>query len=308
MVTIDRKCIASLVNGVSGTLIGKLMRGGVLYDRRNFERWARDGFYVVSRTHFYHPLPDIYEVRDRAKVPVADPMEGISLHESQQLELVRLFAREYAEEYHRLSNGLDSTYDFRNGTFESLDAVIYWGMLRHFAPKAIVEIGSGNSTRLALIYLDDHPNTSLTVVDPYPSEELTELLAGRLVVERLEQMSSAPFDTLGPGDVLFVDGSHVVKSGGDVNRALLQIVPRLAPGVLVHVHDIYLPYDYTEGVYDQGMFWTEQYLLQAYLCDNPHVEILAMSHLLATRYQHELRQLFPMLSGVWGASFWFRKL
>lgn len=300
-----RKTVAPLVNAASGVMIGGLMRGGVLYDQRNFERWARHGFYVVSRTHFYHPLPDIYEVRERATVNRPDPMAGIDVREADQLVLVSSLAEEYGAELHRIAEGTDTGYVFQNGTFESLDGALYWCLLRRFAPKRIVEIGSGNSTRLALAYLRDYPDTRLLVVDPYPGEELAGMLGARLVRERLEDTIGLPFRELRAGDMLFVDSSHVVKSGGDVNRLILEIMPRLAPGVLVHVHDIFLPCDYPLAFYEQGRFWTEQYLLQAYLCENPHVEIVAMSHLLATRHRDRLARLFPMLDGIWGASLWF---
>ena len=87
---------------------------------------------------------------------------------------------------------------------------------------------------------------------------------------------------------------------------VLEILPQLAPGVLVHVHDMYLPYDYALSVFNQGKFWTEQYLLQAYLCENPHVEIL-VDNQPSMHHREELLRLFAMLEDIWGASLWFRK-
>src|SRR4051812_18795182 len=95
---IARRRIVRGVNRTLGVMIGALMRGGALHDRGNFEHWARRGFYVTSRSHFYHPLPDIYEIRERAKTPLRDPMEGIDIRENHQLELVESVSSEYRDE------------------------------------------------------------------------------------------------------------------------------------------------------------------------------------------------------------------
>ena len=123
---------------------------------------------------------------------------------------------------------------------------------------------------------DGHPLT-LEVFDPFPSVVTPELPG----LERLERLSAQQvpletFDRLGSGDVLFVDTTHTVKVGSDVNHILLEVLPRLAPGVVVHLHDIFLPYEYPKvWLEDYGLYWTEQYLLQAFLAFNSGYEILA---------------------------------
>ena len=105
------------------------------------------------------------------------------------------------------------------------------------------------------------------------------------------------FDALRDGDMLIVDTTHVVKMGGDVNRVILDVLPRLAPGVLVHFHDIWLPWEYHPGLVAELGFWNEQYLLQAYLSDNPRWRIVLAAQALARDRRADLEAAVPSLAG-----------
>ena len=108
--------------------------------------------------------------------------------------------------------------------------------------------------------------------------------------------------------MLFIDSSHVIRTAGDVCFIFLEVLPRLAPGVIVHVHDIFLPFDYPKDwLITQQRFWTEQYLLQAYLTENPHAEVLLASHYLSVVHPREVKRAFPGALHIHGGSFWFRK-
>src|SRR5205814_10103081 len=127
----------------------------------------------------------------------------------------------------------------------------------------------------------------LICVEPFPSDFLSKGFPGlkSLVIKEVQQIDLDFFSQLQSGDVLFIDSSHTVKIGGDVNYLFLEVLPRLKLGVIVHVHDILFPLDYRrDWVKEQFRFWNEQYLLQAFLCFNSAFEVLLSTSYLG--YYH----------------------
>ena len=146
-----------------------------------------------------------------------------------------------------------------NGWIPPLDAVALYGLLAQRKPRLYLEIGSGNSTKFARRAIEDHSlPTQIVSVDPHPRAEI-DRLCDRLVRRPLQEADLALFDGLQAGDVLFLDCSHVLLTNSDVAVAFLDIVPRLPAGVLVQVHDVFLPYDYPPRWAHH--YWSEQYLL-----------------------------------------------
>jgi hypothetical protein len=138
-----------------------------------------------------------------------------------------------------------------------------------------------------------------------------------LIEKKVEDIDLEFFSQLDSGDILFIDSSHTVKIGGDVNYLFLEVLPRLKPGVIVHVHDIFLPFDYRrDWVMDEFRFWSEQYLLQAFLSFNAEFEVLMCNSYLGLYYLEDLKSTFPN-SPWWadtrigvprgGGSFWMRR-
>jgi Methyltransferase domain len=116
------------------------------------------------------------------------------------------------------------------------------------------------------------------------------------------------FSKLESGDILFIDSSHTVKIGGDVNYLFLEVLPRLKPGVIVHVHDIWFPFDYDrQWVLGEFRFWAEQYLLQAFLAFNSEFEVLICNSYLGFYFPEELKSCFPHSPWSGGGSFWMRR-
>jgi Methyltransferase domain len=116
------------------------------------------------------------------------------------------------------------------------------------------------------------------------------------------------FSQLHSGDILFIDSSHTVRIGGDVNYLFLEVLPRLKPGVIVHVHDIFFPFDYRrDWVTDEFRFWSEQYLLQAFLTFNSTFEVLMANNYLSHYYEDAVKTAFPSLTSWGGGSFWMRR-
>src|SRR5262249_44163017 len=126
--------------------------------------------------------------------------------------------------------------------------------------------------------------------------------------KKIQEIDLEFFSQLGSGDVLFIDSSHTVKIGSDVNYLFLEVLPRLRPGVIVHVHDIFMPFEYRrDWVLDEFRFWTEQYILQAFLTFNSEFDVLLANSYLNHYHQQELKAAFPSLSSWASGSFWMRR-
>ena len=180
----------------------------------------------------------------------------------------------------------------------------------------MIEIGSGYSTLIASqaarANATDGHSTQITAIEPNPREFLVNLAGDRwqLTRSRVEDVPLSVFDELAANDILFIDSSHVVRIGGDVVYEFLEIIPRLPPGVIVHIHDIFLPFEYPrDWVMQRRRFWTEQYLLQALLTCNSEFKVLVANHLLHRDHPELLTRLFSSYSptGHTPASFWIRR-
>jgi hypothetical protein len=155
----------------------------------------------------------------------------------------------------------------------------------------------------------------LYAYNPYPSERTRAVLERGLpgltahVEVEAQRLALATFLELEAGDILFIDTSHTVKLGGEVVHLFLEVLPRLAPGVIVHVHDIALPYEYDKRyVVDLQMPWAEQYLLQALLCGSPEWEVLFACQAVTRMHRERLEALVPSLRAHhYPSSFWMRK-
>ena len=193
----------------------------------------------------------------------------------------------------------------------ALDAAALYAMVVLNSPKRYVEIGSGNSTLFARRAITDHGlPTRITSVDPEPRRDV-DAVCDRVVRENVEDMDMAFFETLEPGDILFIDCSHRCLPNYDVTALFLDVLPNLPPGVLVQVHDVFLPYDYSPRFADH--YYTEQYLLAVYLLasDGRH-EVLLPNEFITQ--DPELSQVLVPLWDHWsgqgvdtsGQSFWFQ--
>lgn len=152
---------------------------------------------------------------------------------------------------------------WNNYWFEGLDLISLYGFLVESRPRRYIEVGSGHSTMIARRAIEDHGlSTTVTSIDPHPRADIDEM-CDRVIRAPLENADLSVFADLNEGDVLFLDGSHRCLMNSDATVALLEVLPRLKPGVLVHVHDIFLPYDYPPEW--AGRYYSEQYLLAAWL-------------------------------------------
>lgn len=297
---------------LSARAVSLLLRPGAINDPANFELWERAGYHITP-VHMYQPVPDTRELQ--ADYPDSSGAAGIDLRPAYQLELLRELAH-FADETRAFPAERPDAGGFylNNGAFEGTDPHVYHCMIRRFTPRRIIEIGSGFSTlvgagatRAGATRRD--PAASYTVIDPWPWVFDGGSLADvTLLRQKAEETELALFATLGADDILFIDSSHVIRTGGDVAYLFLEVLPRLAKGVIVHVHDIYLPFEYPRRVIlEEHRFFTEQYLLQAYLAENAAAEVLFANNYMAKTQRDALAAAFPGALWPGGASFWFRK-
>ncbi|GAC1449037.1 MAG: class I SAM-dependent methyltransferase [Isosphaeraceae bacterium] len=239
----------------------------------------------VYNGHFYSPVIDHAEIeRDCARIwPGEDVTETIGIDYGRQSHLKILsvdFPRFYGDyQYPRkeLANSEPHFYE-ENGQFADLDSRILFVLLRALRPRKMIEIGSGFSSLVTAhvnrTYLGGQ--LDFTCIEPYPRQFLLDGVPGisRLIVSRVQDVPLETLTSLNPGDILFIDSSHVSKTGSDVNHLYFEVLPRLKPGVIIHVHDIFLPHDYPRQWLDEGRSWNEQYLLQAMLMYTKSFDVL----------------------------------
>ena len=174
---------------------------------------------------------------------------GIDMNESMQLDLLRTQFPKFRDEYEQFPTepaGKSDHFHLNNGLFDGVDALVAYCMVRHFQPRLIIEVGSGFSSLLVGEAAAKNNTSALICIEPFPQEFLKQGFPGlhRLIEKKVEDIDLEFFSELHSGDVLFIDSSHTVKIGGDVNYLFLEVLPRLEPGVIVHIHDIFLPFEY----------------------------------------------------------------
>ncbi len=278
-----------------------------------FQRFAdRNGFQLRSN-HYYEPTYS--EDALPADTTRERHLPGIDLNAEGQLALLRHFR--FGDELRRFPAGKTEpgVFGWSNPNYQYGDGEIYYSMIRHQKPARIVEIGSGNSTLLAVAAIAanraDDPGYAceLVCVEPYEMPWLSKQPL-TLVRERVEHVDRGVFSALGQNDILFIDSSHIIRPYGDVLCEFSEIVPSLAPGVWVHVHDIFTPRDYPERwLRAHRRLWNEQYLLEAYLAHNSRTEVMCAVNWLKHNHFDALAAACPLLGehpGHEPGAFWFR--
>ena len=251
--------------------------------------------------HFYSPLPDLKQVRDRLEIPVGDVNElpGIDLKPRDQLALLGNFATYYPDIPFPQNETAGTRYYFDNPYFGEGDGIVLYSFLRHFKPEQVIEIGSGFSSALILDVNETilQPPAKLTFIEPH-SERLRGLLTAKdhdnhtLLEKPVQQVGMDTFESLNENDILFIDSSHIVKFGSDVEHIVSTILPALKPGVIIHFHDILWPFEYPKEWVMQGISWNEAYFLRAFLEFNDTFEILYFNSFIASCFTEEFEKSF----------------
>jgi hypothetical protein len=266
--------------------------------------------------HYYEPLFD-----DRLlKLPLDRDrsLSGINWNDQEQLNLLNRF--QFQNELLAIPVNKEKdkhSFYYDNPSIGPGDAEYLYCMIRHFKPSRIIEIGSGYSTLMTQKAAADeramNPSYRLEqiCIEPYEMPWLEN--TGVQVIRKLvEEVNLDFFKSLNESDIFFIDSSHVVRPQGDVLFEFLEILPVLKTGVIIHVHDIFSPKDYTkQHLVDDVMFWNEQYILEAFLSCNRDFEIIGALNYLKSHYPDEMCAVFPQLNRKKTAvpgSFWMRKV
>ncbi|MDX2187682.1 MAG: class I SAM-dependent methyltransferase [Opitutaceae bacterium] len=247
---------------------------------------------------------------------LAEGIVGIDLNVEEQLSLVREIGP-WSGEFD-FPDDKDPTgrkrYYKRNGYFQDGDGFALFAMLKRLKPKKVIEIGSGFSSALMLDTCDKLGlKTILGFVEPYP-DRLNMLLRESdrkrciLVQAPVQSVKKDAFKLLGPGDILFIDSSHVSKAMSDVNFLFFEILPLLQKGVWIHIHDIFWPFEYPKEFHQEGRAWNECYLLRALLMNNPVFRIRLFLTFLSANHRNLLISHCPHNARDGGVSIWLEKV
>jgi hypothetical protein len=292
--------------------------------QRAFELFQEHGIHV-TRKHFYSPIPDTNLLKTREDLWEEEiELVGVDLNVQGQLRLLENVFSKFQGEYNFPLNRTSKPYEYyiNNGNWGFVSAAVQHAFIRHFAPRTIIEVGSGNSTYVsAKASLTNVTKglltTKLISIDPYPNQIIKKGFPGlsELISKKVEELELDFFSQLSDRDILFIDSTHVVRIGGDVNFLYLKVLPNLKKGVIVHVHDIFFPKHYPRNWVLQDLrFWTEQYLLQAFLTFNKHFEVLWCGSFMYLKYPERLKSTFRPPEGLgfyenyFSSSFWMRKI
>ena len=300
--------------------MARVLPAGIMRDKRYFGIWERRGYHVTP-VHYYSPVPNIAELDARLWSEPRLPA-GIEMRDSAQLELLDSVAASYRAEYGSFPRDrarADCAFFLNNGNFFGADAQMLYSMVRKYRPARLIEIGSGFSTLVSSLAIgknraeDPAYRCQFTAIEPFSKHELLSQCENlsEVIAAPVQQVSVDRFRELEANDIVFIDSSHVAKLGSDVNYEFLEILPRLRVSVLVHVHDIFIPFEYPRRwAVEEGWFWNEQYLLQAFLSCNRAFEVVWAASHMHWKFRDRVAAAFDLDDRAPSppASFWMRRI
>jgi len=267
--------------------------------------------------HFYSPLPEYDSIERSYNAKMSPEILGIDLNETEQIMNLKLFSKFYSKlpwgDGYRKSN---TRYYFSGDDWYSYgDAIILFSVINTYEPKRFIEIGSGYSSLVALdtceLFLEN--KTEISFIEPYP-DRLLGLLSPiddpskLLLRECVQDVGLELFEELDKKDILFVDSSHVVKFSSDVLFIISEVLPRLQPGVIIHFHDVFWPFEYPLEWLHSGRAWNEAYFLRAFLMNNNKYKIIYFNDFMVRRHHTLLKRCMPLAIKNPGCGIWIQKV
>lgn len=265
----------------------------------------------ITPVNFYEPIPDLRNLPDEifSKKPHYPELDFNIEKQKNLVKMLGSFSPEISEIRNRLET--INKYDFKNYpfSFDSMDGLIYYSLIRKYKPKKIIEIGSGYSTIIASEAAKKNNSTSITSIEPFPRKFLKQELPNLdLIEKKIQQVPLEYFNKLEKNDILFIDSSHISAIGSDVNYLFLHVIPELKPGVIIHVHDCAIPYEYGKGqIVNNRRNWNELYLVWAFLLGNKNYEILLANNYFFRNYKEIMINTYPTLERKSQSSLWIQK-
>ncbi len=263
-----------------------------------FKLFSKIGWFVFPN-HYYSPISDVNKLEKSKEVwAKKSDLPGIQVDLNQLVTNLREICLPYQKEFVGNKNYLKAVENHFGPGYGFIEAQALHGFIRSKKPKRIIEVGSGVSTSCMLKAIETNKEETkssclVTCIEPFPSEKINALQDVDLIKKKVQTVPVSTFEELSAGDLLFIDSSHTVRPGGDVNYLILEVLPRLSSGVFVHFHDIYLPYDYPRNVLNTYFQWMETSLLRAFLINNEKVRIVFCLSQLHYDRQEELKKVFP---------------
>ncbi len=267
--------------------------------RSIFEFGQKFGINILPQ-HFYSTIPDIRYLKQNDFWLGRGSMIGVEMNSlDEQLQLAKTCC---AVEKHRelsLKNiyGKAVSENGEEGGFGVVEAEFLHCFIKFYKPKKIAQVGCGVSTAVILNAASEiNHSIELTCVEPYPSQYLSDKNNANeisLIVKKAQEVDIEVYTQLSEGDMLFIDSTHAVKPGSEVNFLMFEILPRLKKGTVVHFHDIYFPFDYGRNLLSNDLFfWQENSLLHAFLIGNKKFKIMICQSMLHYKWTNELREIF----------------
>lgn len=294
--------------------MNKILRALQILRKVDFKEIQKLGFHL-QLNDYYSPLNDC-NFLDTNRDLWVEPFEPLDINWNimGQLEVAReisAYVRELADVPDNRP-GDSPVYHWNNNFWNNADALVQYGLVRSRQPKQVIEIGCGWSSLLLAKALDKNERPCAVVqIEPYPNPEIFKQLPSNFVHHEciVQRAPMEIFDKLEAEDILFYDGSHCAKVAGDVNWFFFRVLPRLKSGVLIHLHDIFLPHEYPEEwIFRRGQTWNEQYVLQAFLMNNKDYRIVIANRYLFIHRERDLDALYRGIQPSHGVSFWMQKI
>lgn len=258
----------------------------------------RFGVHIIP-VHYYSPLPNLIELEKTQETwAKKSELTGINIGLTEQIQTLQTLCLPYQQEYlgnkiyhEAVKQGFGQGYGY-------IEAQALRGIIRYFQPRKVIEVGSGISTYCILNALENNQKLNqtdfqLNCIEPYPSASLKQLSKINLIPQPVQTLELDFFQMLEANDLLFIDSSHTVKTGNDVNYLILEVLPRLKTGVIIHFHDIFFPYDYPRNSLQTFFPWMETVLLHSFLINNSHIKILFCLSQLHYEKPAILQEIFP---------------
>lgn len=278
-------------------------------------RPSKQGAYPSG--HYYSPIPEKEDVLAFCNSRKAPPKElpGIALNAEGQLKLLNEYIPFYKDLPFPEKQNAECRYYYENPFFSYSDAIFLYSFLRKQQPKRIVEIGSGYSSAVILDTVDRFfpRRPEITFVEPYP-DRLNSLLQKsddgkvKIVEKKVQEVPTDVFSALQPGDLLFIDSSHVVKCRSDLYFLMFEVMPSLPAGVFVHFHDIFYPFEYPSEWLKKGVYWNENYFLHAFLSYNSEWSIHFFNTYVSLFFNDFIKDKMPLCARNPGGSLYLQRI
>jgi len=282
--------------------------------------------------HYLSPIPDLQEVQNNAhKIFGNENIADIEFNTQQQFDLLQELTAYYSSvpyaftqnskeiKNESLSKKSALRYDPTDAWYRYSDVIFLIAVMQHFKPKKVIEIGSGHSSAVMLdaneIFFEQKIN--LTFIEPFPRERLNDVLKEddrksiTIIENKVQEVDVSLFRSLEENDILFVDSTHVSKIGSDVNHIFFNILPILKPGVLIHFHDIFYPFELPANwIFGNKWFWNEVYILRAFLMNNADYKIVLFNSMLQKKFVSWFEKNMPdcLVGSEETGSIWVKKL